>query len=205
LLTAVWHNGGLSASNDSFVSGSSSLLRLNILLKIRHFANIGNIMRNMYCMNKTIAIIFLLTFLFSGCRPINLHSTRNIKLKQKPFNKYIAFDLSKVTIYMDSKELVKDLKKRKDKTSDKILDLIAKSDTISYSVCDSIYQSRYNNKYLTKSLRKGQVIIVEKSDGSIVKDIKRKWTNNECNWGYGYFLPGDSTNFFLHIYKLCRF
>jgi hypothetical protein len=29
-LTAVWHNGGCSASYDSFVVGSSAFLRLNI-------------------------------------------------------------------------------------------------------------------------------------------------------------------------------
>jgi len=33
LLTAVWRNGGFSASYDSFVVGSSAVLRLNICAK----------------------------------------------------------------------------------------------------------------------------------------------------------------------------
>ncbi|NUM50003.1 MAG: hypothetical protein HUU48_02700 [Flavobacteriales bacterium] len=33
LLTAVWRNGGCSASNDSFVVGSSAVLRLNFCAK----------------------------------------------------------------------------------------------------------------------------------------------------------------------------
>ncbi len=155
-------------------------------------------------MKKIITIIILSLFL-NGCGLFNIHTTKNITLIQKPFDKNISFDLSKVTIYMDSKILVKDLKKRKDKDAERILLLIAKSDTISYSVCDSIYKSRFNNQYLIRLLKKGKVIIVKKSDNSIVKEIRRSWTNNGCNWGYGYFLPSDSTNFYLHIYKLCPF
>jgi hypothetical protein len=34
LVTAVWRNGGFSASYDSFVVGSSSVLRLNFCAKI---------------------------------------------------------------------------------------------------------------------------------------------------------------------------
>ena len=34
LLTAVWRNGGFSASYDSFVVGSSAVLRLNFCAKI---------------------------------------------------------------------------------------------------------------------------------------------------------------------------
>jgi hypothetical protein len=37
-LTAVWRNGGFSASYDSFVVGSSAVLRLNFCAKIRHYA-----------------------------------------------------------------------------------------------------------------------------------------------------------------------
>jgi len=33
-LTAVWRNGGCSASYDSFVVGSSAVLRLNFCAKI---------------------------------------------------------------------------------------------------------------------------------------------------------------------------
>ncbi|WP_146250416.1 hypothetical protein [Hydrotalea sandarakina] len=33
LLTAVWHNGGCSASYESFVVGSSAVLRLNFCAK----------------------------------------------------------------------------------------------------------------------------------------------------------------------------
>ena len=32
-VTAVWHNGGCSASYDSFVVGSSAVLRLNFCAK----------------------------------------------------------------------------------------------------------------------------------------------------------------------------
>jgi len=32
-LTAVWHNGGCSASYDSFMVGSSAVLRLNFCTK----------------------------------------------------------------------------------------------------------------------------------------------------------------------------
>ncbi len=41
-LTAVWHNGGCSASYDSFVVGSSAVLRLNFCAKnppLRQAAN----------------------------------------------------------------------------------------------------------------------------------------------------------------------
>lgn len=38
LVTAVWRNGGFSAPYDSFVIGSSAVLRLNFLLEIRHYA-----------------------------------------------------------------------------------------------------------------------------------------------------------------------
>jgi len=38
-ITAVWRNGGCSASYDSFVVGSSAVLRLNFGAKIRHYAN----------------------------------------------------------------------------------------------------------------------------------------------------------------------
>jgi hypothetical protein len=41
-LTAVWRNGGFSASYDSFVVGSSAVLRLNICAKnppLRQAAN----------------------------------------------------------------------------------------------------------------------------------------------------------------------
>jgi hypothetical protein len=34
VLTAVWRNGGCSASYDSFVLGSSAVLRLNFCAKI---------------------------------------------------------------------------------------------------------------------------------------------------------------------------
>ena len=37
-ITAVWRNGGCSASYDSFVVGSSAVLRLNFCAKIRHYA-----------------------------------------------------------------------------------------------------------------------------------------------------------------------
>jgi len=36
--TSVWRNGGCSASYDSFVVGSSAVLRLNFCAKIRHYA-----------------------------------------------------------------------------------------------------------------------------------------------------------------------
>jgi hypothetical protein len=42
LLTAVWRNGGFSASYDSFVVGSSAVLRLNFCAKnppLRQAAN----------------------------------------------------------------------------------------------------------------------------------------------------------------------
>jgi len=42
LVTAVWRNGGLSASYDSFVVGSSAVLRLNFCAKnppLRQAAN----------------------------------------------------------------------------------------------------------------------------------------------------------------------
>ena len=41
-VTAVWHNGGCSASYDSFVVGSSAVLRLNFCAKnppLRQAAN----------------------------------------------------------------------------------------------------------------------------------------------------------------------
>jgi hypothetical protein len=44
LVTAVWRNGGCSASYDSFVVGSSAVLRLNFLLKIRHYAKPQTVM-----------------------------------------------------------------------------------------------------------------------------------------------------------------
>ena len=37
-LTAVWRNGGFSSSYDSFVVGSSAVLRLNFCAKNRHYA-----------------------------------------------------------------------------------------------------------------------------------------------------------------------
>lgn len=37
-VTAVWRNGGFSASYDSFVVGSSAVLRLNFCAKSRHYA-----------------------------------------------------------------------------------------------------------------------------------------------------------------------
>ncbi len=37
-VTAVWRNGGCSASYDSSVVGSSAVLRLNFSAKIRHYA-----------------------------------------------------------------------------------------------------------------------------------------------------------------------
>ncbi len=42
-VTAVWRNGGFSASYDSFVVGSSAVLRLNICAKIRHYAKPQNV------------------------------------------------------------------------------------------------------------------------------------------------------------------
>ena len=36
VLTAVWRNGGFSASYDSFVVGSSAVLRINICGENRH-------------------------------------------------------------------------------------------------------------------------------------------------------------------------
>jgi len=42
-VTAVWRNGGCSASYDSFVVGSSAVLRLNICGKIRHYAKPQNV------------------------------------------------------------------------------------------------------------------------------------------------------------------
>jgi hypothetical protein len=37
-ITAVWRNGGFGASYDSFVVGSSAVLRLIFCAKIRHYA-----------------------------------------------------------------------------------------------------------------------------------------------------------------------
>ena len=48
--TAVLRNGGCSASFDSFVVGSSAVLRLTFVLKIRHYAkprNVSGLARNM--------------------------------------------------------------------------------------------------------------------------------------------------------------
>jgi len=47
-ITAVWRNGGCSASYDSFVVGSSAVLRLNFCAKIRHYAK----PRTVGCQNK---------------------------------------------------------------------------------------------------------------------------------------------------------
>jgi hypothetical protein len=44
LVTAVWRNGGFSASYDSFVVGSSAVLRMNICAKIRHYAKPQNVL-----------------------------------------------------------------------------------------------------------------------------------------------------------------
>jgi hypothetical protein len=44
LPTAVWRNGGCSASYDSFVVGSSAVLRLNFCAEIRHYAKPQNVM-----------------------------------------------------------------------------------------------------------------------------------------------------------------
>jgi len=41
--TAVWRNGGFSASYDSFMLGSSAVLRLNFCTKIRHYAKPQNV------------------------------------------------------------------------------------------------------------------------------------------------------------------
>ena len=41
-ITAVWRNGGFSASYESFVVGSSAVLRLNFCVKIRHYAKSQN-------------------------------------------------------------------------------------------------------------------------------------------------------------------
>jgi hypothetical protein len=41
-LTAVWHNGGFSASNDNFVVGSSAVLRLNFCAKNRPLRQAAN-------------------------------------------------------------------------------------------------------------------------------------------------------------------
>ena len=46
LLTAVWRNGGCSTSFDSFVVGSSVVLRLNFCAKIRHCAKRQNVVGN---------------------------------------------------------------------------------------------------------------------------------------------------------------
>ena len=43
LPTAVWRNGGCSASYDSFVVGSSVVLRLNFCAKTRHYAKPQNV------------------------------------------------------------------------------------------------------------------------------------------------------------------
>ena len=43
-LTALWRNGGCSASYDSFVVGSSAVLRLNFCAKIGHYAKPQNVM-----------------------------------------------------------------------------------------------------------------------------------------------------------------
>jgi hypothetical protein len=43
LPTSVWRNGGCSASYDSFVVGSSAVLRLNVCAKIRHYAKPQNV------------------------------------------------------------------------------------------------------------------------------------------------------------------
>jgi len=45
-LTAVWRNGGCSASYDSFVVGSSAVLRLNFCAKIRHYAKPQTVIGN---------------------------------------------------------------------------------------------------------------------------------------------------------------
>jgi len=42
-LTAVWRNGGFSASYDSFVVGSSEVLRLNFCAKNPHYAKPQNV------------------------------------------------------------------------------------------------------------------------------------------------------------------
>ncbi len=42
--TAVWRNGGCSASYDSFVVASSVVLRLNFCARIRHYAKPQNVM-----------------------------------------------------------------------------------------------------------------------------------------------------------------
>jgi hypothetical protein len=44
--TAVWRNGGCSASYDSFVVGSSAVLRLNFCAKIRHYAKPQTVSEN---------------------------------------------------------------------------------------------------------------------------------------------------------------
>jgi hypothetical protein len=41
-ITAVWRNGGFSASYDSFVVGSSAVLRLTFVVKIRHLRQAAN-------------------------------------------------------------------------------------------------------------------------------------------------------------------
>ena len=55
LVTAVWRNGGFSASYDSFVVGSSSVLRLNFCAKnppLRQAANRYMQPTDNKCLNK---------------------------------------------------------------------------------------------------------------------------------------------------------
>jgi len=54
-ITAVWRNGGFSASYDSFVVGSSVVLRLNFCAKIRHYSKPQNAIR-LVCLQKEPAV-----------------------------------------------------------------------------------------------------------------------------------------------------
>jgi hypothetical protein len=42
-ITAVWRNGGFSASYDSFVVKQTVVLRINFVVKIRHYAKPQNV------------------------------------------------------------------------------------------------------------------------------------------------------------------
>lgn len=142
--------------------------------------------------------------MFNSCMVLNIHPSKNITLKKSSSDKAFYMDLSKVIIFLDTKDVLK-IYEKKNKNLNKIVELISERDTIDLTELDSTLIHRYNNEYLKKLLKRGKATIIHKSNNSKIKRIKRKWTNVECNWGYGYFLPEDTTCFFLHYYKLCPY
>jgi len=153
-------------------------------------------------MKRNIAAIAIMMLILDSCMVLNIHPSKNISLNKSSTNKTFFMDLDKVIIYMDSKDV---LKISNEKAIGKITELTNLRDTINLLEIDSSLAYRYNNEYLIKLLKQGKVAIIKKSDNSEIKKIRREWTNIECNWGYGYFLSGDTTCFFLHYYKLCPF